>query len=613
MDDLFDRAKELLDRDEIKLVSFDLFDTLVLRPVLSGKAVLHLLCWAIEAEYGICALEARLSAAVALGDPCADLRMIWNFVAEQLGFSPDLAEIFAEKEFQFEKKLLTFRGLGRRIFDYAAAKGRKIIVVSDMYFSSAQLTEILEKCGYQGVSKVYVSCACGGGKRTGALFDFVMKNEQIAFPGEMLHIGDSKKADVAAPMAKGIRALHLPKNRNRCNGCFGTGHILEKWSDEPYESILYGFAVNRLMERLDGQKDVGPLCVYTHLVVFPMLLHVALDLLTEPRIQERGSYHALYFASRDGALTKKAYDILAVHFPGRLDPKYLRISRIVCRTLVEESFFDRLKADFLPESCTLREFLVPTVTDQRLREKICAALSERELSLQVRRDPQRCAALLDGFRGELEEHHMEKRRAARQYYSAMFADAPRVLIADCGFSGTISNDLMKAFRGMKKFDKAFFWENEKNKKLDEINGTTTYTAFTEKRGYALGPLVESIFSEQGGSCIGFSACSAGVVEPLFEERWQPEKMMRDIAFVQETALDLVQDFADLFGALLPDLKVRPLEIVMEFIQFFQRKTQMTSEMFANIFFKESYQEDIQEKSLGELMTLRSRKDGKTAI
>ena len=84
-------------------------------------------------------------------------------------------------------------------------------------------------------------------------------------------------------------------------------------------------------------------------------------------------------------------------------------------------------------------------------------------------------------------------------------------------------------------------------------------------------------------------------------------MTRDIAFIQETAVELVRSFCDLFGDLLQLLPVQPLQITMEFIQFFQRDKQFTSTLFANIFFKESYKSRVNEKSLGDLMTIRNPK------
>lgn len=608
MDSLFDRAKQLIDRESTKAVSFDLFDTLILRPLLSGTDVLRLLARSIQKEYGIDVEAARLCAQSSLGDPFATTQMLWHSVADHLGFPLPLADMFAQKEFELEKKLLFPREIGKRIYDYAVSRGKRIIIVSDMHFTSSQLTVLLDQWGYRRISKVYVSCERKAVKRTGELFDVVLADEAPLEPWQIVHIGDSQKADVLAPQSRGICALHLPKDIRILSAYLPVEQILSPKGDDLYAHVVYGFAVSRFMQDWAGQKDPNPLAVYTHLVVWPMLLHVVLQLLTSPQIQESGKYRKLFFASRDGYLTKKAYDILAPSFAHRLESHYLLTSRIACRILCEDHCYDRLTAPFLPDSCTLRDFIIPTVTDPVLRREILSGLPEEALSTPVKEKPELCIAILSPYESRLEAHHQEKKKAAFQYYSALFGDAPSVLIADCGFSGTISDFLTKGFHGAKKFDKAFFWENEKNKHLDALNGTTTYTAFPEKKGHAVAPMAESLFSETAGSCLGFSRDPSGRILPVYEELWQPETMISDIQFVQVLAVDLTRQFHELFGDLLPLLRPQPLPAVMAFMRFFStEKKCFTASLFGGIRFKESYESHMKPESLGDLILHRSAK------
>ena len=155
-----------------------------------------------------------------------------------------------------------------------------------------------------------------------------------------------------------------------------------------------------------------------------------------------------------------------------------------------------------------------------------------------------------------------------------------------------------------KFDKFFFWENETNKQRDHYYQTITYTAFSEKKGCAVGPLVESIFSELTGSCLGFCYEEEGTVTPLWEQLWQPESMLHDIGFLQKTAISLVEKFAALFGRNLRLLEVQSLQMAMNFIQFFQDKEPFASALFSNVFFKEVYRANLQEMCLADLIALR---------
>ena len=602
----FSAAKEKIDQENINIVSFDLFDTLLYRPCISGNDLLRMFSEIVKREYNIGVKTLRLSAEKSLGNPYASLREIWQYIALQCGFALELADVLADSEFEFEQKFLRPRQLAKDIFDYAILKGKKVIVVSDTYFSSEQLKGILTRNGFCGISEVYVSCEYRATKRSGALFDIVLANEDVQMPAEILHIGDSRKADVIAAQSKGIKALHFPRNMYLFKEHFTAQELLNSFNDDVYENVIYGFSINHLMENMHRQPDVLSLSTYTHLVVFPMLLHVAIFLLTDPQIQQSNQYKKIYFASRDGFLTKKAYDILSSYFEEYLQSDYLLVSRITSATVTEESFFDRMCASFIPSNCTLKEFIIPTVTNMALRNQILSELSEEELSLLVCHDREHCISLLATYRYALEQHHQEKKDSAYLYYSRAFSDASSILIADCGFSGTISNYLSRAFEWTIKFDKAFFWENRKNKQLDQINGTKTYTAFSQKKGHALGPMVESLFSEVSGSCIGFNCENGENVTPIFEEMWQPEKMKEDIKFIQNLSVELVKEFSYAYGSYLTLFAGSSLRILMNSVlPLFTEKNIEELSMFNNILFKETYLQEMCSESLGHMMLQRN--------
>lgn len=602
---LLQQAKRLIDQDSIRVVSFDLFDTLVCRPALFPEDILRLV-WRSDGKGDIAIWNARLSAERSLCGSAFTIQKIWDHVAEQGCIEPEKAAFFAQREFLIEKKLISPREWGRKIFSYAVQAGKKVIVITDMYFSRVQLLDLLENCGYHGISRLYVSCEEGAVKRNGVLFDIVLAKEKIA-PEQMLHIGDSRKADWIVPSAKKIQTLHFPKSSRLLRDKLEMRDLWTHFHEGTYESILYGFAVNHLVENIDSIESEDSLCIYAHLVVFPMLVHTALTMLTQTEVQKQGKYQALYFVSRDGYLIKQAYDILAPYFPQHLPSRYIQTSRIACRTLIESSYFDKLNAEEIPDKCTLGEFLVATVTDISLQQKILSALSPKEKFFHVRKDINYCERLLWPFSAELEEFHQYSRAAAHTYYTGEFADAFRVLLADCGFCGTIADYLTKGFCGEKKFDKFFLWENKRNKQRDRYYQTTTYTAFSEKKGCAVGPLVESIFSELTGSCLGFCYEKGEMVTPLWEQLWQPQSMLHDIGYLQKTAISLVKKFAALFRWDLRLLEIQPLQMVMNLIQFFQGNEAFTSALFSNVFFKEAYEANLREKCLADLIALRKLK------
>lgn len=115
-------------------------------------------------------------------------------------------------ERQVERDCLIANPAVRDLIRQKRGEGWQIAFISDMYFDSAFLSEILERegCFLQG-DKIYVSCEHSARKDTGALYDLVRKELQ---PDEWEHYGDNRRSDVRMAERKGIKA-HLIDNSYR--------------------------------------------------------------------------------------------------------------------------------------------------------------------------------------------------------------------------------------------------------------------------------------------------------------------------------------------------------------------------------------------------------------
>lgn len=86
--------------------------------------------------------------------------------------------------------------------------GVGVIIISDMYLDAAVIRKLLSDSGIGGYERLYVSSDIGLTKRTGHLFDHVLKELDIR-PEELLHIGDNRECDYQNPRKRGIRAYLL--------------------------------------------------------------------------------------------------------------------------------------------------------------------------------------------------------------------------------------------------------------------------------------------------------------------------------------------------------------------------------------------------------------------
>ncbi len=193
-----DLATEILNHD---IISFDIFDTLLLRPYWnSGDLFLHL-----ENLYRIPGFaKARRRAE-------KDARLMSS--TEEICLDDIYAVIPAqfkkmkESELAFEQAILKPNPTAWEIFNFAKKNKKKIIITSDMYLPKDFLRKTLKINGYD-FDDLFVSCAVGKTKESGHLFEYLI--QALNKPGDtILHIGDNKHSDYDMAIKGGLAAYHL--------------------------------------------------------------------------------------------------------------------------------------------------------------------------------------------------------------------------------------------------------------------------------------------------------------------------------------------------------------------------------------------------------------------
>ena len=594
MTDTCQAAKQTILGDDIDVVSFDLFDTLVFRPLFSNREHLLLFCTWARSEYQIDIEAERLSAASEMNDPYATLELIWRHIAEKKNFSLEFAKELMEEEFKFDLRNLCAAKLGMELYQSAMSAKKRIIVLSDMYYSSSQISQILHKCGYFNVSAIYVSCEKRAVKRSGDLFRVAVQDEGVWPSSRLLHLGDNYSADSSGALCAGVTALHIPSNRR---------WFEQKWAligkseiGSVYESAVYGTALHWLAEKLRlPHRDDENILLFSGFVLFPMLIHAAIVLHTDATIQDRGKYNRLNFVSRDGFLMKSAYDALSFLFPDATPSQYLYTSRISGELLTQMSIADRLQSSAVTPSCTLERFIQVAVGSDSLRERMLAEIDALLLCLSVRQNLPECRRALEKYHSDLESDLTMQRQATTTYYRQNVGDCQRVLLVDCGFRGTISRLLTEGFHGTIKFDKFFLWEKRENRENDARMGTRTFTLFKQKTGHCLAPMAEAFFSDPGGSCIGFKPDPDGLPVPRFDDEWYPREMRAVIDCVQSAAMQLIYRFVEQHGAWLKLFPPSSFSCCFSVYKRFARS--LGNRIFDHIRYKESFSPVMEEKTL----------------
>lgn len=216
--------------DAVDLVSFDVFDTAlvrgVVRPVdlflqlgelavergLLSAARVELLDFARareKAEY-----EARRMAWETHAWVEIRLEEIHARLAEMLGLDLTSSQTLMVLEWQIELAHAFRNQFVGTLYEKAKQAGKRVGFVSDMYLDEHCVDELLRNAGYVDHEFLKVSCTTRETKAAGTLYRRVRAELDVPFE-KWLHIGDNLGSDVKQAQSLGIKALHYEKCTTR--------------------------------------------------------------------------------------------------------------------------------------------------------------------------------------------------------------------------------------------------------------------------------------------------------------------------------------------------------------------------------------------------------------
>jgi predicted HAD superfamily hydrolase len=208
----------LPDYRQYKLISVDIFDTLLLRTVAKAVDVFEAV-WSearrremagsaiSDKEFMKLRMEMERRARAMASNREVTLYDIYKqfpaFISENM---QDLMDL----ELECEKRCCYANPVVVPWLKEARQYGCLLVLVSDMYFGSDRIQEILESSGIDisMFDEIIVSNEHGCNKQDGALFDVLFRKYPQYAVGQMLHIGDNKNADYNQPLRKGMHAFH---------------------------------------------------------------------------------------------------------------------------------------------------------------------------------------------------------------------------------------------------------------------------------------------------------------------------------------------------------------------------------------------------------------------
>jgi len=554
MKKLLNEIKEYLqEHKEIKAVSFDIFDTVLLRQVEESDDVYLEAGKCLELPEGFTPEEyqyvrrrtqqnVQRKKEETSGSAEVSLREIVAEIPKWIG---EEAEFF-RAELTAEKRLCFCNLEIYQFVKWLKSECYHVFYVSDMYFSAEDITDILRNAGAFSC-RVHVSSEYGVNKRSGELFEQVLRVEGYD-PSQVIHIGDNWEADVLGAEKCGIKSFYYDSiHKDVTQGLLMEQHVYgRKWNHKnSLRQVAAGCYSGDNEEEEQwfalGAEMLGPLLAYFTEWLF---LQIA------DKEKEK-----IVFLMREGSFFQKAWSIYSEYENVVIENELLYVSRQALLLASMAGFGeDELKTILEMPKITLAEvfellqierelerFLPHMATQAKDFEKVY--LEGKTLYEKLRN-----FLLLEENVHKIEKLMQEKRRLAKSYLKQV-CTSQQMITVDIGYQGTIQKRLEKLLTA----EDGYSWRHclllcNGEKRLEDLACSNIQGALGTYLGEGSDLMsvvnrnnrsLELLFLEGCGSTIDYEM-SGNLIRPVLGSLDWPQMQARCIEACQEGALNYLE-------------------------------------------------------------------------
>lgn len=309
---------------EYDVISFDVFDTLILRPFSSPRILFSIM----EERLGIYKFskirvdsedEIRRYNQEKYNHDNTTLYEIYNLISKKTNLN---AENTAKLEYELELAYCYANPYFKKIIPICMHNNKKIVICTDMYLSKNQINGILKDNGYHSFDEIFVSSELKKSKKKGDIFDLIKDKYRDK---KIIHVGDNYFSDIENAKKSGIDTYYYKNvnhigNKNRINEMsYITGRV--------YSGIINShlYCENN---KYDDAYKLG--YIYGGIYVLGFVQWVN-------RFADNYKIDKILFLSRDGDVYSKMYDKL----PRHKEWKYFYWSRLAgMKITAMENFYE---------------------------------------------------------------------------------------------------------------------------------------------------------------------------------------------------------------------------------------------------------------------------------
>ena len=325
--------------DNHDAISFDLFDTLIMRKTLESEDIFDIVDKNIK-KYGIYIHNFKKKRKTVQKES-EDIFTIYKNLKNVIDLSDEKISLIMKEELACEKVNIIPRDSIVEAFNYALKKGKIVSIVSNIHLPSNIIQDILDNIGITGYNNLFISCEYGKKKSEGLFKTYIKK---IGSNKKFLHIGTNYVEDILFAQKNGITTFYLKSGLELLKMSKIHALLLKAYGFE--NRLFIGLIVSKLFNdpfilcNTGGYVPVSSEKIFTEVFIAPLVYIYMRKLVKHIHDNE---YDGVIFPTRDGHLFHHLYEKYRKKDKSLPNSYYVTISRKIAQAISQYDCLDILE------------------------------------------------------------------------------------------------------------------------------------------------------------------------------------------------------------------------------------------------------------------------------
>ncbi|MBN1381297.1 MAG: haloacid dehalogenase [Deltaproteobacteria bacterium] len=242
--------------EENDVISFDLFDTLIMRQMLLPADVFDLVERELAQKHGMAIdfknkrIEAERHTFREIDKYCT-IHKIYRTLKDMLDLNDQQERMIKNLEIKIELSCCQPRTSMVDCYRYARSRGKRVVITTDTFLTREFIESILDRCGIEVPERLLISCEERKLKYNGALFHYL---RELYGGKTILHIGDNHHVDNEMARNAGLGTYEIRSAYDIATAS-ALGHLL---------TLLKSIEDRKVMGRLASRYLNDPFALNEH-------------------------------------------------------------------------------------------------------------------------------------------------------------------------------------------------------------------------------------------------------------------------------------------------------------------------------------------------------------